>query len=62
MTTMGENWIFDMSVESVIFDDELDDGQRERKESLFPLQSSAGSSRDHLVRSKGLERSMSSKE
>lgn len=50
MTTMGENWIFYMSVESVIFDDELDDGQRERKESLFPLQSFAGSSRDHLVR------------
>lgn len=45
MITMGENWIFDMSVELVRFNDRLDDGQREMNESLLPSKSLSGSSR-----------------
>lgn len=37
MITVGGNWIFDMSIESITFDDGLDEGKREMKESLLLL-------------------------
>lgn len=36
MITVGETWISDMSIESVRFDDGLDDRQKQMKELLFP--------------------------
>lgn len=39
MITIGESWISGMSIESIRFDDGLDDGQKQMKELLFPPKS-----------------------
>lgn len=45
MIPVGETWVSDMSIESVRFDDGLDEGQKQMKELLFPPKSLTESSK-----------------